>query len=167
MFRGSDDALDWLRDFDATIYSHPQLGPVHYGFMEGMDDFFEENSKLLGASPDICGHSLGAAHAWLFAGLLAKAGNNPSRITVFGSPRPGCDQLRSILSPISKSSYKNGNDPVTDVPVYLPIFPFVEPCQFTQINVPPVTHDLLHDHHIEQYLAGVEQLDGVLACHSG
>ncbi|MFZ0271014.1 MAG: hypothetical protein WAL34_04105 [Acidobacteriaceae bacterium] len=160
VFRGSDCPLDWLRDFDATLYDHPELGPVHCGMMEGLDDFFAETAKLLGSSPDICGHSLGAAHAWLFAGLLARAGNNPSRIAVFGSPRPGCQQLRDILTPISKSSYRNGNDPVTDVPVFLPGFPYVEPCDFTQLDVPPATHDLLHDHHIEQYVAGVEALAG-------
>jgi hypothetical protein len=68
VFRGSDDDEDWFRDFNAKPFNHPILGLVHEGFMEGMDELFEEIAKFLPDNPRIHGHSLGAAHAWIFAG---------------------------------------------------------------------------------------------------
>lgn len=139
-FRGSVSATDWFRDFMVLPHEpldHPQLGIVHAGFYEGMDEFFEEVSPLLGPNPFITGHSLGAARAWLFGGLLTAANNNPCRITVFGSPKPGGQQLASLLASVSKGSYRNGEDPVTEVPLWIGYHMAIEPVAFTGLKIEP------------------------------
>lgn len=140
VFRGSVTPGDWLRDFmvaPATPFDHPQLGIVHAGFYEGMDGFFSKTSKLLGDNFQLVGHSLGSARAWIYAGLLTAASNNPSRITVFGSPRPGGLGLANLLAPIPKASYRNGDDPVTDVPLWIGETMAIEPVAFTALHETP------------------------------
>jgi hypothetical protein len=161
-FRGSVTPEDWYRDFLAipcSIKPHPELGLVHEGFDEGLDELFEEAAKFLGPNTAVVGHSLGAARAWLFAGRLVIAGCSPRRIAVCGSPRPGCQLLRNILNPISKISFKNRLDPVTDVPVCMPGFPYVEPSDFTALNESPMDFGLLADHDISLYVQGVNRLN--------
>lgn len=161
IFRGSITTEDWFRDLCAyprRSLVHPQLGPIHSGFYEGLDDFFKEALPLLGRCPVIGGHSLGAARAWLFAGQYIAQGGGLGRIAVFGSPRPGCEQLRKLLAPASKASYKNRYDPVTEVPIWLPDFPVLHMADFSVLNQKPAADDWepLADHHIELYCRGVD-----------
>lgn len=166
VFRGSTTQLDWWRDFQARLHAikvHPELGLVHEGFDEGLDELFEKALPYLGQRPYIVGHSLGAARAWLFAGRLVLATNVPTRIAVCGSPRPGCQQLRSLMEPVSKISFKNRTDPVTDVPLTIPpLFPYVKPADFTLIDQHPTAYDILADHHIGLYVEGVKRIEGIL-----
>lgn len=161
IFRGSVTLEDWYRDLLArgfTPKTHPQLDVVDFGFDEGMDEFFEEAAKFLGPSAAIGGHSLGAARAWLFAGRYIAEGGSPSRIAVFGSPRPGGQALGQILASHSKISFKNRFDPVTDVPFALSGVMPIQPTSFTMINVKPAFDDigLFSDHHMPEYLQGVQ-----------
>jgi hypothetical protein len=136
------------------------LGPVHEGFDEGLDELFEKALPYLGQRPYIVGHSLGAGRAWLFGGRLVVAGNVPTRITVCGSPRPGCQQLRTILEPVSKVSFKNRADPVTDVPLtILPLFPYLDMTEFFVLDVLSNRIDLLADHDMNAYKNGVVSLN--------
>ena len=160
VFRGSVTATDWFLDFLVAPHvplDHPQLGIVHAGFYEGMDEFFEKTAKLLGQNPIVCGHSLGAARAWIYGGLLTATGNNPSRITVFGSPRPGGLGLANLLAPIPKASYKNGDDPVAEVPLWIGETMALEPISFTALHQIPTdwTEGLMAWHSIKLYSEGL------------
>lgn len=165
VFRGSITTEDWLRDltaFPQVPTNHVILGQVHSGFYEGMDEFFVQAANHLSDNPIICGHSLGAARAWLFGGRFICQGGRTKRIVTFGSPRPGCEKLQSILKHYDKVSYKNRHDPVTDVPVWLPDFPVVDMCEFTMLDIPPAINDTspLADHHMPLYDSGAEALYG-------
>lgn len=166
IFRGSVTKDDWLRDLLAYpnyLEDHPQLGRIHAGFYEGMDVFFDKASSFLREGAVIGGHSLGAARAWLFAGRCVAAGYRPSRISVYGSPRPGCAELRELLASIPMMSYKNRFDPVTNVPIWLPNFPVVDMCDFSMLNVSPALNDIevFADHHIGLYVNGIEGIGNV------
>lgn len=152
VFRGSQSAEDWLRDFDDVPVDHPIFGHVHAGFVAGMDDVYRELVPLATSARVITGHSLGAARAWLFAGFLAAAGRPAQQITVFGSPRPGFARLRDIIvaGGSSNASYRNGDDPVTEVPWLLGAY--VRPVELTAIGI---SRTPFEDHHIEYYVEGV------------
>lgn len=162
VFRGSITLEDWYRDllaFPRQPLDHPQLGRVHAGFYEGMDEFLAKAFQLLGPGTAFCGHSLGAARAWLAAGVYIAQGGRPSRITTCGSPRVGCGEFRQLVTPYLKSSFKNRFDPVTDVPIWLPDFPVVEPADFTMLDEKPLGDDFdpLADHSIQLYLNGARR----------
>ena len=163
VFRGSVTPEDWFRDFLALphyVKPYPQMGFVHRGFDEGLDELFEKAAPHLGRNPYIVGHSLGAARAWLFAGRLVLAGNAPTRIAVCGSPRPAGRQFRDLMATTNHVSYRNQNDPVTLVPFTLPPWlPFVDPADFTYLNERPMRTDLLASHDISLYGEGVALLE--------
>lgn len=161
VFRGSDSLEDWLRDLLAaqkTPYTHPQFGPIHSGFWMGMQPFFDKVRPVLKPGMTICGHSLGAARAWLFAALMVAAGIEPAKIITCGSPRPGCLPLRQFLDKarIPTISLKNRHDPVTDVPIKLPTWPYMDMADFTVLDADPDPLDLtiFADHHMPLYIKG-------------
>src|ERR1019366_5991243 len=53
VFRGSVTVLDWLRDLMAWVNPsmHDALGPVHPGFMEGMDETWKSIKPLIKNTP--------------------------------------------------------------------------------------------------------------------
>lgn len=158
IFRGSVTQEDWFRDIRANPFNHKILGGVEYGFMEGIDEFFTKVSDSIGFNSIVCGHSLGAARAILFGGLLAAAGRPPAAIITFGSPLPGFMQLAKLLAKVPIRSYKNRYDPVTCVPVPVyPHLPYMHPRALIQINVKPPFDDvgIFADHHIGLYETGV------------
>lgn len=160
VFRGSVTAQDWLRDllaFPSPIKDHPDFGPVHAGFDEGMDEFFEKASKFLGDGAYFCGHSLGAARAWLGAGRYILTGRSPSHIATAGSPKPGCRQFGQFLSGYSKSSYRNGYDPVTEVPFVIGSDMAIAVTTPTDLDIEPTNwHEgLMAWHNINLYVQGI------------
>lgn len=161
-FRGSTTLQDWERDFQAQMIIDPDLGGVHPGFIEGMRDVFGELPPDPDKSIMITGHSLGAARAWIYAGLLAEHDTimQGDRIVVFGSPLPGAQKLTDILALCPKKAYKNRHDPVCDVPFDIPLVdPYVHPCQNTRLNIMPADSDpwgAFSDHHFELYLKGIQ-----------
>ena len=79
VFRGSATFEDWRRDFDpwADPWGHGKIGPVHPGFLLGLDQVLQEyrhggSGKLL-----VAGHSLGAGRASILCGLAIVAGIVP------------------------------------------------------------------------------------------
>ncbi|MGO8916229.1 MAG: lipase family protein [Stellaceae bacterium] len=162
IFRGSTTVEDWARDFLTIPHAstrHPQLGDVHAGFMLGMDDAFATLSPLLRPSVYVTGHSLGAARATLFCGLLVVAGRPPATRVVFGEPRSGCGSLTTILAGVPGRSYRNAgagrHDLVTDVPTEPP-FGRVTP--LTDVFAPPLPGDpwgIFAYHHIQLYQAAL------------
>lgn len=174
VFRGSRTLEDWVRDVIAGVgtapFAHAQLGQIPLGFWRGMHDFLTKALPLLGDGAAFGGHSLGAAHAQLAAGVYIAQGGHPGRITVCGSPRPGCEQLRQLLRPYPLTSFKNRYDPVTEVPMTFPNFPAIQMAEFNLLNILPVElasdprpwldfnplmeHLTFEDHHIELYVRG-------------
>ncbi len=144
-FAGSESGLDWLRDFEAVPWEHPQLGVLHAGFWQGMEPAFEALRPKLTGSIAIQGHSLGCAHASILAGLCAVNGIAVDQLTLFAPPRPGYQQLQDIINAHVKVrlAYRNGPDPVPEVPISLPGFPWIGPS---------LTH-------IEDSPSGIEALD--------
>lgn len=159
-FRGSVTAEDWLRDFDAVMVNDLDLGNVENGFITGLREAFSAvifpNLPLV-----ITGHSLGAAHAVLFAGITRV--KNPEwevEVCLFGCPRPGGSKLKEIFDSIPCNSYRNGNDPITHLPPALPGFPYQHVGELIQIQcIAPAPQLALSDHHIQQYIAALALKD--------
>ena len=125
IFRGSVTLQDFLRDAEAIAdpLSHGGLGPVHPGFFDGLSELWTRLKPKLTTKPCIvAGHSLGAARASLFTGLMVLDGKAPVRRLCFGEPRPGFPQAGSIIATVRSRSYRNANgrahDLVTDAPVH-------------------------------------------------
>ena len=156
-FRGSITPLDWLHDLEAVPFSTLDIGMVHSGFYRGIPDAISAIMPNLKFPLIVTGHSLGAAHAALFGGVLTARGVPVCRIVLCGCPRPGFAALASILSGTPKASYKNRFDPVTDVPTDPP-FEHID--IFKMVNVEPPTDDidLLADHAIFRYQQGVRMV---------
>ena len=165
LFRGSQDATDWLRDLMALPVRpqrHPQLGVVHAGFLIGMEGTFAAIAPLLRRPFIVAGHSLGAAHACLFAGLwlTQRTIGTPTlqRIMLCGCPNPADATLKSLLAPLPIISYRNRRDPICEVPPA----PFVRVREFTAIDGKPPLGDGLGvlDHPIHRYQAGLRAFFG-------
>lgn len=162
VFRGSTTVEDWARDFLAIPHAcarHPQLGDVHAGFMLGMDDAFARLLPLLRPSVWVAGHSLGAARATLFCGMLAVAGRPPAARVVFGEPRSGGASLTTILAGVPGHSYRNAgrgrHDLITDVPTEPP---FSRVCSLIDVFAAPMPGDpwgIFAYHHIQLYQAAL------------
>ena len=166
VFRGSVTPEDWVRDFLAIPRTtrHPELGVVHAGFFLGMVSATTWVAQQLrpGAEVAITGHSLGAARAWLHAGLMLHW-KTLVRVVVFGSPKPAFAELakRIAVAGISTTSYRNatplGHDRVTDLPFTIePELPWRQPVPLTDISVPPDAGDTgdFRFHHIGEYEKG-------------
>ena len=159
IWRGSTTILDWMDDFEDVPIEVPKLGRVERGFWVGVDAIADLIDSTLGPDVVCAGHSLGAARALLHAARRLSKGLPVSCVTVFGSPKPGFQGVADVLAPLTIWSYKNGDDPVTDVPGL--ILPYVHPRQAFLIDEPPEPGDewgLRARHHIELYQAGVRKL---------
>lgn len=170
VFRGSVTRLDWFNDVKAIPVENALVGPVEMGFNDGLAELFPKILNDIGENPIICGHSLGAARALIFGGMLAAAGRRPAKVVGFGSPRPSFGKLTSILKDIPGAVYRNRSDPVTHVPFPVPFRPWQHPYPVTNIDVAPETldhdprpwldfrdilsHVVFGEHHIELYQLG-------------
>lgn len=167
-FRGSIDAIDWVRDFQVIPIFHPRLGMVHDGFLHGMEVIVipklmhyisQSNRPYI-----ITGHSLGAARACIAAGLLAitpfPSGSTipPAALVTFGCPRPGFRTLSDVIksSGAQVRIYKNRRDHVAEVPTLLPFWE--KPVHDTPIDGGE-THErsLFADHHMSLYIEGMKK----------
>lgn len=162
-WRGSETRLDWLDDLTALPTFHPQLGNVHSGFLGGVLASYAAILPVLGRSVRVVGHSLGAAHAMIFAGLLTAAGRPPEGVVCFGEPRPGFSELARLLALVSTRSYRNRMDPVTEVPkLWVPWMGdfFVHPKPLIPVDVAPDADDdgPFADHHMPLYFTAMEGL---------
>lgn len=151
-FRGTvpDDMADWLRDIDAWPDFIPGLGYCHAGFADGVKAIWGGLSVGLRDKPHVIltGHSLGGALAIIAAGMLAVAGSPPAALVTFGAPRAGLERLAHALRGLPVRQYRNGDDPVPEVPSF---FQHVRP--LIAVGVPAV--DPLLDHEIARYQIAV------------
>lgn len=166
-WRGSITDHDWLEDLDALPYLTSSLGYVHKGFYDGVKAAWPQVLTWHGFRKlYVIGHSLGAAHAMLHSAMVSKFVHTELLETVvWGEPRPGFDQLASILWPVKTRSYRNRHDPVTEVPKLCDHTGkdlFVHPKPLIPVDVAPVADDFspLADHHFGLYLKAMEELCG-------
>lgn len=162
-FAGSENARDWFDDFDTEQLSHPQLGILHKGMWQGMDDIFAQLKPHLTGNLSVTGHSLGCSHAQMLAGLCAVNGIPVDQLALFAPPRCSYEVLKDILIhwvPEIKS-YRNGPDPVPKVPASMPLEDWVELITMTMLDVPPDGWhriDIFEWHMIPHYVTGVERI---------
>ena len=152
IFRGSVTAQDWLSDFEVfgDPFEHDGLGPVHPGFFRGLQELWHRLKPTLTTKPCIvAGHSLGAARASLFTGLMVLDDKPPVRRLCFGEPRPGFPKAGGIIAQARGRSYYNANgrahDLVTDVPFTTWIEDFVHPTPLVPVCKPPSDDDVRRD----------------------
>jgi Lipase (class 3) len=152
VFRGSVTAIDWLRDSEsiADPLEHDGLGPVHPGFFQGLSELWDRLKPALASKHYIiAGHSLGAARASLFTGLMVLDKRPPVRRLCFGEPRPGFPQAATIIATARVRSFCNGNgrahDLVTDVPFTTWIEDYVHPTPLIPVCAPPTDDDVRRD----------------------
>jgi lipase (class 3) len=156
---GTASPAGWLGDFLALgadaqeTANHPSLGFVHADFYVAAQRLLGPIAEAAKAGPiALAGHSRGAALVAMLAGLLIDAGQIPVKVGLFAPPRVGGQHLVDVISSVPVAAYRFGNDPVTDVPLTLPDFPYAQ-VPLIEIGVPCVIPTLCH--HIENYLAGV------------
>jgi len=122
VFRGSANTEDWLDDFYAVPFKDPALGVVHAGMYRGVPAAYLWIKNMLSMLPQpndviLTGHSLGGAHARLIAGLLAAERAPATQLVTFGSPKPGCQQLKTLVAECgSHISYRHAEDIVPTLP---------------------------------------------------
>jgi hypothetical protein len=170
--RGSTTLQDWLRDFQAlphAIIDHPLLGPVHPGFLAGMDRSVDAVLPFLGANVICIGHSLAAARCQMRAALMKALGRAPVFLMAIAPPRVGFQPFVDYVAGIDAVAWRNGDlhhrDLVTELPFSLPGFPFAQR-PLTDIYAPPPPNDewgLLAWHHLELYIAGIAVREAVAA----
>ena len=161
-FEGTQSPREWMIDIlgampEITTCDHDVLGIVHKGWYLDVMAVRDQIINYMLAMPDrapfaITGHSKGAAEALIFAAECVSHGIVPVRVTTFGTPRPGL--LADLLADIAGADYRNNDDPVWDVPPYLPRAGMR---MEKHIHIPPMDFDPwgpLADHHMALYLAG-------------
>ena len=175
VFEGSHNFQDWARD----LFAFPNhcgtdgLGRVHEGFYIGMDQVYKVFSTwilvpdLVKPNITVIGHSLGADHAAIMAGLMTLSQAPPREVVLWGCSRPGFNVIADVLAKIPRlTSYRNaatqghGHDLITDVPFHLPpLDDYVDAAPFTNVCVPPASNDSWGPfawHHMEKYAAAME-----------
>jgi hypothetical protein len=151
--RGSMTPVDFLRDLDACVdpFDHDALGPVHSGFMDGMEGVWNDIKQHTDGPRVVIGHSLGAARATILTGLMVLDGHPPLARVVWGEPKSGTIKLAKLVRQVPGRSYRNGDkffhDPVTDVPLTIPLADYVRATPLIDIHVAYVVDLKSHDWH--------------------
>jgi hypothetical protein len=171
--RGSTVPMDFLKDVEAgLVRGAGPLGTVALGFYDGV------HAAWLSIKPSIpqgyriyiVGHSLGAAHACLLAGVAESTGTHVDCLMVMGCPAPGDNKLNRWLKRIGRIiSIRNVDGMIVD-PVYI-VPPWCEhPSNPIDICEPAssLTAAQLNNecwpwpvsyHHWQLYLAGIAKLN--------
>ena len=194
VLRGSTTPQDWFRDLDAMADPFPSklhrfddllhyigfaidalpthhafLGPVHPGFLAGMEDAYAAMRPLLGENVVVCGHSLGGARSAILTGLMVHDGRPPLACVTFGQPRPGFAPLARLIAGVPQRSYQNGSpdrilvDMITEVPIALGPEDYVHPVPLTPICEAPgaaavAARGIFAWHGMNLYLRAVERI---------
>lgn len=145
------DPRDWLRDLDMCPVFDRALGFCHAGFLHGARALWAKMVSPVTENAILTGHSMGGALALLLAGLAIGAGQTPGAVVAFGAPRAGGARLARALGGVKLRLYRNGRDPVPDVP-YLPRV-YGQPTALIALGAP--ARDPLDDHFIAAYEAAL------------
>lgn len=175
VFRGSVTIEDWLRDICgfADPFRHDHLGPVHPGFLLGLEQVWAEAKARLGPRVIVGGHSLGAGRAAILAGMMVLDMWSPVAIVTFGEPKPGFQKLADLVGGcVPGRVYCNGageqHDLVTDVPFSLPPEDYVHSRAMTIVHEAPSPAEksglgIFSFHHMRLYEAALMQDSPVIA----
>ena len=160
-FRGSITRQDWERDGETLPRKsrlHPQLGYCHDGFLTAAESIVAEVAADAGDAPVILtGHSLGGAEAVGVAALMVLLGKTPAKVTTFGAPRFGMFTFVRVVNKITTvRQYRRGNDPVPDVPFFLPFLFRYRISRSPLIPIGKPQLDAFSAHHIEGYVADMQ-----------
>ena len=151
VFRGTDDAMSAFADIDITTETVWGLGKLHAGFYGALASILPACLAL--ARPEaIVGHSLGAAMAIIYAGVLAQLGTVVP-VYAFEPPRLCADGVLADLlkdKQVPWLATRNGNDLVTEVPMGLTL-----PGTLTRIGKAAVPIDNITDHSIDRVIAAL------------
>lgn len=157
-FRGSKTAEDWIDDIRIWPSWHKLLGFCHSGFIDGIDEVFQELAAKAGERVIFTGHSLGGARARLQAAHFIASGRKVEGVVVFGSPRPAFSKVKGILlgSGADLMSFRNCDDPVPLVPSLLGLYQHPDdwkPVVGVRDFINPVK-----DHGIENYIEALSKM---------
>jgi triacylglycerol lipase len=127
-FRGTEPSspADWLTD--ALFFKKSdQVGRVHYGFKESLNDVWPEiYLELLNNHKEnlwITGHSLGGALAVLSSSRLMNQGIVPRYLCTFGQPRVGNSEFTKFMNKSEvHQRIVNSGDIVPLMPPRFPVF---------------------------------------------
>jgi hypothetical protein len=147
-FRGTDDFRSMVADVDCRAEDVWGLGKLHAGFFGALATILPA-CLALPRPVAVVGHSLGAAMAVIYAGVLAKLGHVVS-VYAFEPPRLCADDvlaglLRAAQVPLYAT--RNGNDIVTQLPVNLML-----PCDLTAIGRASLPLPNVTDHGIDRVI---------------
>ena len=156
---GTHDALGWLLDFlgtksdDEQGMNHQSLGFLHSGFYACSIAPLARIALAVNNNPyAICGHSLGAIVALMVGAMLIQDALPPVKIGSFAPPRGGGAQFVKVATSVPFCAYRFGNDPVPEIPVAIPEFPWQQ-VPLTAIGKPMTWP--FNCHAIGNYVTGV------------
>lgn len=162
---GTHNRPGWAGDFCAITvdesliepqhvpWPHPVLGRIHAGFYLFSRPLIPVVLAAIGDDPfALAGHSLGAALALLLGAELIIRGRRPQRIGAFAPPRVGMPDFVRTVTAVPVGAYRFGDDPVTEVPITLPGFPYA---QVPLIAIGAPMPNPLDCHHIGNYASTV------------
>jgi len=121
---GTHDVVGWALDFMAlpipshATTEHPDIGWVHGGINSALDSVWPmmRDAMMKDDKYAITGHSLGAGLAVMATACMVAANHPPVRWAAFAPPRVGFTKMIELVATVPGSGYRNGNDPVPDVP---------------------------------------------------
>lgn len=120
VFRGTDNFGSLLADGNITTINVAGLGNVHTGFYVALAAILPA-CLALPRPTAIAGHSLGAAMAILYAGILAQLGTVVP-VYAFEPPRVANDDTLARLLATKQVPWfacRNGRDAITQIPLHL------------------------------------------------
>jgi hypothetical protein len=155
-FRGSKDPKDFALDLMALpmiAHEDPQhdvlAGPMHAGVLRGVYSVLDDLlSTVTGRDYELVGHSLGGGLALGAGAILTSRGHPPKAIVTFAALRVGYDRYQHVLADVPIIEFKNGNDPIPQLP---PTFMHARPP--TDIGKPSIVP--ITCHFMSHYLAAV------------
>ncbi len=153
VFRGTDNFASTLADIDIIPVAVPGLGMLHAGFYGALADILDR-CLALPVPTAIAGHSLGAAMAQIYAGVLALRGHQIA-CYAFEPPRVALDDvLQGVLARLGGPQFatRDGMDAVTDVPEA-----FRQAWPLLQIGIESSPFPNIVDHEIGRVIAALPQ----------
>jgi len=152
-FPGSDNVQCWLTDFDIATVTVLGVGEIHRGFWQAWSAISTDVLRAIDGQPvTFVGHSLGGALAVCAAVSLTLAGKPPVAVWAFEPPRvsPGMG-VRTLLSKVPVHVYKNGSDPVPDVPLG-----WNQSALVTHIGPPATPIPIIADHSLDRVIPALD-----------
>lgn len=118
-FPGTDDLDCWLADLDAVSMPVPGMGRVHAGFYGAWMAIEPQVIAAIGdQTVTLIGHSLGGSISLIAAASLTLSGRPPVAVWAFEPARASFDlTLRVLLAKVPLHLWKNGSDPVPNLPL--------------------------------------------------